>query len=156
MIKDEENIVRILSKDWFGNGKLLHIAFALRKGETYISVNRPAVETFDSDVASFVAQHPDYTFGETSNNYCAAKLNVGNVRGIKVELEGRTANIDFEVEPRDANIKSHAGIFTRCEGRNLKGNDTILMQENVPANDILLKVRMKLCQLSEIEFKRNA
>ena len=39
-ISNSENVARILKKDWLDDGKLLHVAFALRNGETYISVNR--------------------------------------------------------------------------------------------------------------------
>ena len=153
MIKDEESVVRILRKDWFVNGKLLHVAFALRRGETYISVNRPAIEKFNSDVADFVAQHPDFVFSEASYSYYAAKLNAGDIRDIKVGLGDRTANIEVEVEPRGEHVKSHAGIFTRYEGRNLKSDGAIqIMQENVSADDILLKVRQKLLQMPVVEY----
>ena len=67
----------------------------------------------------------------------------------------RTANIEVEVEPRCEHVKSHAGIFTRYEGGNLKSDGTIqIMQENVSADDILLKVRQKLLQMSEIVYSK--
>ena len=53
-IVDSENVTRILRRDWFDEGKLMHVAFALRNAETYISVNRPSVSSFRKDVKDFV------------------------------------------------------------------------------------------------------
>lgn len=39
-ISSEENVARILSKEWFVRGKLTSVAFALEQGESYLSVNR--------------------------------------------------------------------------------------------------------------------
>lgn len=41
-ISPEEDIARILAKEWFVREKLVSFAFALDEGETYLSVNRPA------------------------------------------------------------------------------------------------------------------
>ena len=45
-IDNNEPVVRILHKEWVVDGQLQITAFALRQGESYISVNRPAIETF--------------------------------------------------------------------------------------------------------------
>lgn len=58
MVGNEEDVVRILSNSWVRNGFVQHTAFSLREGETYISVNRPAIASYASDVASFVSKHP--------------------------------------------------------------------------------------------------
>ena len=63
-VSSEENVARILSKEWFVRGKLTSTAFALEQGESYLSVNRTAIDTYDSDVASFVKNHNSYAFDE--------------------------------------------------------------------------------------------
>ena len=42
-VSSEENVARILSKEWFVRGKLTSVAFALEQGESYLSVNRTAI-----------------------------------------------------------------------------------------------------------------
>lgn len=151
-ITDKEKIVRILSKEWLDGDKLLHVAFALRQNETYISVNRPSIDTFNNDVAIFVKSHTCFSFDERASSCRFASMNVGDVRKINVELDGKVAEVNVEVEPRNAKIKSHAGIFTRYNGCNLKAGRTInVSQENIPVDDILLKVRMKLAKISFVE-----
>ncbi len=83
-ISSGESVARILSKEWFVRDKLLSTAFALEQGETYLSVNRPAIDTYDSDVASFVKNHATYAF--ENDTYKRALLNVGEVRGIDVKI----------------------------------------------------------------------
>ena len=147
IISDSENVIRILRRDWFDDGKLMHIAFALRKGETYLSVNRPAVDSFRTDVSLFVKTHPDYLFGESELEYCCANLNVGEVRKTCVTLDERNMGIDVEVEPRNAIAKSHAGIFVRYGNLCLKMGSGIVVEDGnavVSADDILLKVRLLL------------
>ena len=56
--------MRILHPEWIEDGVLLHEAFMLNIGETYLSVNRPAVESFTEDVAGFLDRHSDYFFTE--------------------------------------------------------------------------------------------
>lgn len=48
----------------------------LKPAETYISVNRPAIETFENDVASFISNHPNYCVSGTSDTYSAANQNL--------------------------------------------------------------------------------
>ena len=74
-ISSEENVARILSKEWFVRGKLTSAAFALEQGESYLSVNRIAIDTYDSEVAKFVKNHISYAFDD--NTYKRALLNVG-------------------------------------------------------------------------------
>lgn len=57
-VSNHENVARILSKEWIIDGTLSNVAFSLRSNETYISVNRPAIDSYDSDVAAFIEKHP--------------------------------------------------------------------------------------------------
>lgn len=112
IISSSENVARILSSDWVVGGEIQHTAFMLKTNETYISVNRPAIETFNNDVAAFISSHPCFCVPDTNDTYQSAILNVGDIRNINVEHDGKTIDINVEVEPRDVHTKSHAGIFT--------------------------------------------
>lgn len=152
LISDSESVVRILHPEWIEDGVLLHEAFMQDMGETYLSVNRSVVESFNEDVANFLSKHDDYTFN--GNSYKRATLNVGDIRSIAVALDGIAAKIDVEVEPRDSHTKSHAGIFTRFQNKNIKRGQTLTggtLAEGVSADTILLEVRMDLVDISSIE-----
>jgi len=156
MIQQTEDVARILNPDWIADGILLHVAFLLNVGESYISVNRPLIESYADDVAAFIRKHPDYSFGE--NIYKRAVLNVSDVCGIDVTLEGVRAKINVEIEPRASHIKSHAGIFTRINNQNIKRGQTIKvdsLSEGISADTILLEVRMNLLDLSKVETCSN-
>ena len=45
IIDNEEQVARILHQDWIVEGLLQVSAFALSEGETYLSVNRPSIDT---------------------------------------------------------------------------------------------------------------
>lgn len=150
-IANTESVTRILRRDWFDGGRLMHVAFALRKGEPYISVNRPSVESYNDDVRSFVLDHLDYAFGDDLHEYCGATLNVGDIRDIHVILDGDAIDIDVDVESRDTHAKSHAGIFTRYDNKNLTIGKQISIggdMRAVSTDDILLKVRLQLLHKS--------
>lgn len=157
LVSNEENLVRILHKDWIVDGVLQTNAFALRNGETYISVNRPSVDSFSTDVSDFVRKHKGYQI-EDGSSFQQAVLNAGDVRGISVSFNQKTANLTVEVEPRDNNIKSHAGIFTRIEGNNIKGGSQqeLFFQEGskVSYEAIHLKVQYALLALSQLEKQK--
>ena len=89
IVSSTENVARILSSDWIVDGEIQHTAFMLKPDETYISVNRPAIDTFDNDVASFISSHSNYCVSGTNDTYRAAVLNVGDIRAIDVEHEGK-------------------------------------------------------------------
>lgn len=153
-VRNEENVVRILSKGWVVDGVLQQTAFTLRDGETYISVNRPAVSSFASDVASFVKSHKNFQTSNTvSLTYQSAVMNVGAIRGIVVTVDNHPLAIDVEVEPRDVFTKSHAGIFTRHGNVNVKKGGTLAvgLEENISADTVLLKVRLALIRISAIK-----
>ena len=155
VIPNTEKVARILAKDWIVDGVILQMAFTLREKETYISVNRPAVESYDSDVRNFVETHPDFYADESKTKYSRALLNVGEIRATKVSFSGITLNINVEVEPRDVFTKSHAGIFTRHENHNVKTDDTLhikSLDENISADEVLLEVRSRLVDLAKLEY----
>ncbi len=145
-VDSSEKVARILSTEWFVDGQLMNIAFTLLEGETYISVNRPVISTYDSDVAGFVAKHGKYLFG--TDTYKRAILCVSDIRDIKVDAFGEPLKINVEVEPRD----SHTKIFTRYENKNVKRGDTLsILEKEVSADDVLIKVRSQLLNMSTVE-----
>lgn len=154
-IDNNETVVRILHKEWVVDGQLQITAFALRQGESYVSVNRSAVDTFLSDVTDFVSKHADYKISdEGSLAYRQASLGVSAVRNIKVELGQLSVDVSVEVEPRDAHYKSHAGIFTRYDDKNIKGGQETIQDQNdclMPVRAILQKVQHQLLALSTLE-----
>ena len=154
-VDNNETVVRILHKEWVIDGQLQITAFALRQGESYISVNRPSIDTFPSDVSDFVSKHADYKVSdEDLLKYRQASLDVSAVRNIKVELDQLSAEVSVEVEPRDAHYKSHAGIFTRYDEKNIKGGQESIQDKNdclMPVKAILQKVQHQLLTLSTLE-----
>lgn len=121
IVDDGETVARILHREWIVDGELQIYAFALRKNEAYISVNRPSVASFESDVLDFIIEHPAYRSESDSLSFKQAELNVCEIRKITSELGDLSLDVSVEVEPRYSHYKSHAGIFTRVEGRNIKG-----------------------------------
>ena len=154
-IDNNETVVRILHKDWVVDGQLQITAFALRQGESYVSVNRPVIDTFLSDVSDFVSKHADYKVSDKGSLvYCQAGLDVSAVRNIKVELGQLSADVSVEVEPRDMHYKSHAGIFTRYDDKNIKGGQEIVQDKYdrlMPVRAILQKVQYQLLALATLE-----
>ena len=154
-VDNSETVVRILHKDWVVDGQLQITAFSLRQGESYISVNRPSIDTYLSDVSDFVSKHADYKVSdEGSLTYRQAGLDVSAVRNIKVELGQLSADVSVEVEPRDAHYKSHAGIFTRYDEKNIKGGQESIQDKNdclMPVRAILQKVQHQLLAFAILE-----
>ena len=112
-INGNEKVVRILHRDWVVDNELQINAFALRQNETYISVNRPSIESYVSDVSDFVKNHASFRVSDDSQSIRLASLNVGEVRSISISLGRQTVDLSVEVEPRDSHYQSHAGIFTK-------------------------------------------
>ena len=151
-ISSDENVARLISSEWMQEGVLQPVAFTLDKGESYLSVNRPAIESYDTDVASFVKTHPLY--GVSGLSYFRALLNVGEVRGIKAQVGETTLSTEVEVEPRDSYTKSHAGIFVRYQNKNVKRGQMIKIShvsEEISSDTILLEVRTQLLELATLE-----
>ena len=157
IISNNENVARLLSRGWVKNGAILHMAFTLRPKETYISVNRPSVSSYEDDVRNFVESHPDFYADENQTKYSRALLNVGEIRNSKIIFLGTELNVNVEVEPRDVFTKSHAGIFTRHKNTNIKAGDTLYIEslcDEVAADEVLLEVRSRLIDISELEYCR--
>ena len=154
-VDSKEQVVRLLHRAWVVDGVLQLNAFTLDDGESYLSVNRPAVESYHEDVSDFLSKHPQYKTSDDTNNYQRAISNVGAIRGLSVNFEKEFATLSVEVEPRDAHYKSHAGIFVRIEGKSIKGGSTGIITTDtdqvVSASSILQKVRMFLLELSELD-----
>ncbi|MBQ4407185.1 MAG: hypothetical protein II852_09265 [Bacteroidales bacterium] len=152
IIQDSEKVARLIDNEWVVNGKLQLSAFALRHKETYISVNRLSVPSFNEDVRNFVSQRPSFLL--TNNSYQRALMHVNDIRHIVIEIEGEILGVDVEVEARSKNIMSHAGIFVRFGGQNVKNDTRILIQKQqlgISSDDILLDVRMSLLKIAALE-----
>ena len=156
VISSSEQVIRVLHEAWIVDGQLQLNAFTLRKAETYISVNRPAIDSFSDDICDFIDSHSGFKAANDSNCYQRALLCVGDVRDVSVVFKDKVANLKVEVEPRDFHYKSHAGIFTCVEGRRIKGGMVGEFEavdgQVVSYDDILLKVQYKLVDLSQIEL----
>lgn len=153
-VSNEEDVVRILHQDWIVDGKIQLGAYTLLPSETYISVNRPSVKSFVSDVSDFVENHP--MFQQTETTYRYAMLGVKDVRNICLTYDSEPINIDVEVEPRATFIQSHAGIFTRIGSANIKKGATLpanALPLGLSVDDILMEVGWSLIAISKLEEK---
>ena len=151
-ISSEENVARLVSAEWMQEGVLQPVAFTLDEGESYLSVNRTAVDSYDADVLSFIETHPIYRVNGIS--YFRAMLQVGEVRDIKVQLDETLLSTEVEVEPRDKYTKSHAGIFVRYQNKNIKRGKMIKIShasEEISTDTILLEVRTQLLEIAVLE-----
>ena len=153
MVADDEQVARIVSHEWVIDGELQLAAFALAPRETYLSVNRPVIDTYDEDVLQFVSSHSSY-FDEKKQSYKRALLEVKDVRAISVEKDGLRLNANVEVEPRDSHTKSHAGIFVRVDGKNVV-HGRLLPEGQLPYNVseeyLLQQVQWDLLELAELQ-----
>ena len=151
-ILDQEDVARILSREWVIDGVLSNAAFTLRPNETYISVNRLAIASYNRDVATFIDAHPSFSWNLGMASYRRALLHVKDVRKIQAGSDEISLRVNVEVEPRKRSMKSHAGIFTRYDGQSLKhGTAFSAMGIAYSVDDILLDVRTQLMRLARIE-----
>ena len=153
IVADDEQVARIISHEWVIDGELQLAAFALAPRETYLSVNRPIVETYNEDVLQFVSSHSSY-LDEKKQSYKRALLEVKDVRAISVEKDGMRLNANVEVEPRDSHTKSHAGIFVRVDGKNVVHGRQLpegQLPDNVSEEDLLQQVQWDLLELAELQ-----
>ena len=153
MVADDEQVARIVSHEWVIDGELQLAAFALAPRETYLSVNRPVIDTYDEDVLQFVSSHPNY-LGENKQSYKRALLEVKGVRAISVVKDGMRLNANVEVEPRDSHTMSHAGIFVRVEGKNVVLGKQLpegQLPYNVSEEYLLQQVQWELLELAELQ-----
>ena len=152
IISSEETVARLVSVEWIQEGTLQPVAFTLDEGESYLSVNRTAVDSYETDVLSFVEAHPSYRVNGLS--YFRATLHVGDVRDIKVQLDETLLFTEVEVEPRNKHTKSHAGIFVRYQDKNIKRGKMIKIgqtSEEISTDTVLLEVRTQLLEMAMLE-----
>ncbi|MBO5624809.1 MAG: hypothetical protein J5953_03340 [Prevotella sp.] len=154
-ISGNETVVRILHRDWIVDDELQISAFSLRQNETYISVNRPIIESFNDDISDFLSKHTEYLISDEPKAYKRAAMNVEELRSINVLLGQNNLDVAVEVEPRDSHYKSHSGIFTRLSGENIKGGqqkDVLIDEETtLPISAIYQKVQHKLLSIATLE-----
>lgn len=151
-IDKSESVAILLSNLWFDEGFLLPVAFLHRIGESYISVNRPIVDSYDRDVESFLSCKPDFCY--LHRMYRRAMLNVGEISDIKIEVGDTMTFADVEIEPRTDYKLSHAGIFVRYKNLNLKRGKKIKiasLKEEVSVDPILLEFRTELLERANVE-----
>ena len=153
-VLDSEIISRVIRQEWLVDGVLQQTAYTLNPSETYLSVNRPAIDTYEADVHAFVISHDDFQFDNGKKFKCAV-MPVSGVRGIKVLDDNNTPlAIEVEVEPRDVHTKSHAGIFVRTGAQNVLPGRSLIgtsVPEAVSVDMILQDVRWELLSLSALE-----
>ena len=144
----------MLNLIWIVEGELQPAAFVLNAGETYLSVNRPAVASYDSDVDDFISKHPSFCVRSSQKIYYRANLSVGDVRNIGCLIGNERLQVDVDVEPRSMHYQSHAGIFTRVDGVTVKADKSIAYpgsKYGVSSEPILMKLRFELLRLSNVE-----
>lgn len=154
-IGEKENVARILHREWVVGDELQINAFALRSNETYLSVNRPSIESYLKDVEDFVSQHVDYRLKDAPTKYRRAIVPVAKIQNLSISFKDWIAKLSLEVEPRSTHYSSHAGVFTRVNGKNIKGGqqaETFSVNgQRVSYGEILLKVQLSLVQLAQLE-----
>ena len=151
-VADDEQVARIISKEWLDGDFLMPQAFEFAFGETYLSVNRIGVETYDADVKGFVESHPSFCFN--NNTYQRALLKVREVRATKVCYDGKPLLINVSVMPRAAYTKSHAGIFVQSAGRNVVFGRKIpagVLPKGVSSEMILQQVQWELRDMAVLQ-----
>lgn len=154
LVDKKEEVARILHREWVVDDKLQLNAFALRQGEPYLSVNRLAVETSSSDIHDFISHHSDYLISTESCICHLAVVRVHDIHNLSISYREWVASLTVEVEPRNTHYKSHAGIFTRVNGRNLKGGQQAELLANdgkkVSYSEIQLKVQLNLVRMAQL------
>lgn len=154
VISPEEDVARIINNAWVDEGVLLHSAFAFAPNETYLSVNRLSIDSFEQDVKNFVLSHPAYQMSNPVLGYQRALINVGDINGIKMTIDKNELNVKVEVEPRNVHTKSHAGIFVRTGGQNMAPGRVVkegLLPSGVSIDMVLQKVQWELKDRAELQ-----
>jgi hypothetical protein len=109
-------------------------------------------------VADFVGNHPEFRVTGENLSCKASLMNVGEMRNIKVDLGPLSADVAVDVEPRSQHYPSHVGIFTRLNGRYIKGGHQIDIRKweerLLPIRAIHQKVQHALLALSKLEKYR--
>ena len=138
-VADWENVARLLFSPLFiCDGVLSQRAFQLEdaNGETYISVLRVAMKSFELDIEGIKR--------EGNILYGYAEMNVGSIRTLIVPEH---PEVKFDVLPRNTGRrKSHAGIFTSIANKRVKGG--------TPQTPIRMLARMSLVRLAQQHIVR--
>ena len=151
-----ESIVRLVNTKYVVEDVVSVEAFATSIGETYLSVNRPFVESFNDDVKSFVKTHNDFVLQTDAHLSCyGAAMIVGEVCDISVVHGSEKLDVSVEVEPRAAHTKSHAGIFVRSNNNNVvRGRqlNSKTIPHGVSSDSILMEVQWRLHDIAKLEI----
>ena len=152
-IDDSEDVARMISSEWIVDGILQQTAFMLNPKETYLSVNRPCVDSYEEDVSKFVSNHERFRF--ENDSYKRALLSVLDVRSIKVYNDSEELlNVNIEVEARNVHTKSHAGIFVRSGSTNIIPERQLpeeVASKHVSVDMVLQDIRWGLLELAELQ-----
>ncbi len=155
-IERSEDVVRLVNSKYVLDDVVSVEAFATSIGETYLSVNRPLVESFREDIKSFVKTHNDFILRNNASLACyGAKMKVGEVCDISVVHGSEKLDVSVEVEPRAAHTKSHAGIFVRSNNNNVvRGRqlNSKTIPHGVSSDSILMEVQWRLHDIAKLEI----
>lgn len=143
MVQDCENVVRFLRDNEVKPQRRCHSsAFKLRKtiNETYISVDRTCLPTFEQDALSF---------DKNRDSFCAV-LNVGTIRELTFSYQGHIIAYDVKSEPSHA--LSHGGIYILYDGEAVVGGSLDSIDDNlIPGQEksvLTNAVRSRLARLA--------
>lgn len=153
IVADEEQVARLVSQEWVVDGVLQVAAFVQAPRETYLSVNRLSIDSYNDDVRQFIEAHPKY-HNAAEDSYMRALLDVADIRAISVVVDGLKVDANVEVEPRDVHTRSHAGIFVRVKGRNVVPGRQLPSDQlpyNVSEEMLLQRVQWELHDLAELQ-----
>lgn len=141
-VSDDEDVARMLfSPSFICDGVLSQKAFTLEQAqnESYISVLRPAIDSFNADMEG-IKKEDNVVFGY-------ALLNVCEIRHAQFNY---SVPLYLDVLPRNAGKrKSHAGIFATMGCVKVKGG--------APQSVARLMMRMHLVNIAQkriVEFPR--
>lgn len=141
MVLDCENIVRFIRQNEIDKfNKCKSSAFKLRTNidETYISIDRTCLPTFEKDAL---------VFDNGKNSYCSV-INVGIIRVARFNYKKHHVTFDVKTEPSLA--LSHGGIYILYDGRPIKAGflDTIdALKPGQERSLLTLGVRSSLANL---------
>lgn len=144
-INDKEWVARVLQPLQYKNGRISKEAFRLRERikEDYISVLREDAFSFMEDLTKVCHKSKDCHY---------ASLNVGGIKALQFETL-KPNEVRFEVNVVDnANLKSHAGIFTKVNGEYVKGGEplrSLKAETGISQSVVELLLKSELAKLAE-------
>lgn len=154
-VDPEELITRSLNRIWVVDGVIGPTAFDWSDNETYLSVNREAVDSYKTDLVNFVSNHSSYAFDKGGiRGVLVAEMNVGNVNNIRFLRDEHQLSVELPVYVRSSRVKSHAGIFAKSDEKNLNRNLSLIIKPTelgISASAILQELRLKLVNISTLK-----